>query len=341
MSVELPFISVVLPCRNENKAIVVAALSLLHGTYPADRFEIIIVDGMSTDGTREVLERFVAEHPGVRLIDNPERTTPYGMNAGIRAATGDLIGIFNGHSEFSPDMLDRIAAAHREHRADVVGGVSKRRPKRETEWGFAIAEATMHPFCAGDAHWRRGSDTVREADTVINACARRDVFERFGLFDTRLDRAQDRELWNRVRNKGGRILLDPKIVSWQQTRSGVGEYVAWTARGAKYLFYGALLVDHPIVGLRNFIPLAFTLYVASLLPAVLLLPWWLGLPFAAPAALYVVLALRYSLAMWRDRGDAGLALRLLLLFPLTHLSYGAGAVAGCVTGLAARLKLTA
>lgn len=338
MSADLPFISVVLPCRNENKAIVAAALSLLRGTYPPARFEIIIVDGMSTDGTRDVLQRFVGEHPGVRLIDNPERTTPYGMNAGIRAAKGDLVGIFNGHSEFSPDILHRIAAAHAEHKADVVGGISKRRPKLDTPWGVAIAEATMHPFCSGDAHWRRGADTVREADTVINACARRDVFERFGLFDTRLDRAQDREMWNRVRNKGGRILLDPKIISWQQTRSGVYEYTAWTARGAKYLFYGALLVDHPIVGLRNFIPLGFTLYVLSLLPALLLLPWWLGLPYAAPGILYVVLSLRYALAMLRARGDAGLALRLLLLFPLTHIAYGAGALAGCALGLAARLR---
>lgn len=335
---ERPFITVVLPCRNERHAIVAAAQSLLAGDYDADRYEIVIVDGMSDDGTREVLRDFAAANPLVRVIDNPERTTPYGMNAGIRAARGDLIGIFNGHSEFAPDLLNRIVAAFHAYRADVVGGISIRRPSADTPMGRAIAEATMHPFCAGNAYWRRGADTVREADTVINACARRDVFERFGLFDTRLTRAQDREYWNRVHNRGGRIILDPKVISWQRTRSGLGEYVGWTARGASYLFYGAWLVQHRILGWRNFVPLAFTLYIITLIFLGFFLSAGLLAVALAPLGLYAALALRYAVEAARRRADFGLGIRLIPLFLLTHLAYGMGAIAGFVKGGATRVS---
>ncbi|HXO85412.1 MAG TPA: glycosyltransferase, partial [Gemmatimonadales bacterium] len=103
-----PRVTVILPCRNEARYIAPCLDSILAGAYPADLVEILVVDGNSTDDTRTVVRKYAAQHPQVRLLDNPRRIVPTALNIGIRAATGDIIARMDAHVIYPPEYLPRL-----------------------------------------------------------------------------------------------------------------------------------------------------------------------------------------------------------------------------------------
>jgi glycosyltransferase involved in cell wall biosynthesis len=318
-----PLVSVLVPCRNERPYIAACLDSIFATDYPPERLEVLLVDGRSDDGTREIIERYSAEHPGrpIRLIDNPQRITPVALNTGIRAARGDIVLRMDAHVFYPPNYIPRLVAALEEMGADNVGGVLVTRPAGPGTMAKAIAVALSHSFGVGNSHFRIGVRTPRWVDTIAFFCCRRELFDRVGMFDEELVRHQDGEFNGRLIKQGGRILLIPDVTSYYYARGSVRQVARMYFQYGYFKPVVARKLGRFMSG-RQLIPPAFVL---SLLGSALLAPWisaaaWL---FGAIAGAYAAAVLTFSALAIRRHG-LRCALALAAVFPVLHLSYGFG-----------------
>jgi glycosyltransferase involved in cell wall biosynthesis len=208
----MTFVSVVMPVRNEEAYIAASLQSLVNQTYPAADYEIIVVDGRSSDRTREIIDQVRSNHPQVLRLDNPAGIVPVAMNIGIRAARGEVIIRADGHNVYPRDYAKNCVACLEQTGADNVGG----------PWITAAADASLSarlvaailssPFGVGDSKFRT-SKAEGFVDTVPFGAFRREVFERVGLYNEKLVRNQDNELNSRIRAAGGNIYLSPALTT--------------------------------------------------------------------------------------------------------------------------------
>ena len=157
----IPRVSVVIPCRNEAGYIEPCLDSILASDYPPDRLEILVIDGGSNDGSREILARYCQTHRSVALLDNPQGTTPAALNVGIRAASGEVIIRMDAHVLYPVDYISRLVRGLHESGADNVGGVLHTIPAADTAIARAIAVGMSHRFGVGNSHFRIGVDQSR------------------------------------------------------------------------------------------------------------------------------------------------------------------------------------
>ena len=181
-----PLVSVIVPSRNEAHRIGPCLESILGNDYPSDRLEILVVDGMSDDGTRTVVESFGARFPQLRLVSNDRKITPAALNLGIAAAQGSVIVRMDAHVEYPRDYISALVALLEESGADNVGGVCRTLPANDSPIARAVALGMSHPLGVGNSHFRIGTSENRWVDTVPFGCYRREVFDRIGTFDEEL-----------------------------------------------------------------------------------------------------------------------------------------------------------
>jgi glycosyltransferase involved in cell wall biosynthesis len=329
-----PFVSIVVPCRNEVTHIRRMLDSVLANEYPRDRLEVLIVDGLSDDGTRAVLAEYAMRHPVIRLLDNPQRITPYALNLGISRARGTIIMRMDAHASYPPNYIADLVAWLEQSGADNVGAAWVTLPGGASTTARAIAAALAHPFGIGDAHYRLGTSEPRDVDTVPFGCFRRDVFERVGLFDEELVRNQDDEFNFRLLRAGGRVLLVPGVVSYYYARRSLRQLARMFYQYGFFKPLVALKIGK-IMTLRQIVPAVFVLSVGL---AALGVPW-LGTARALAALIlapYLVLAGGCALALaWRHGARVGLA--AAGIFPVLHISYGLGFLRGALA-LVARAR---
>lgn len=236
-------VSIIIPCRNEARVIEAVLQSVADQQPPPGGFEILVADGMSDDGTREILLRVgqkslgpgaVASSPPMRVIDNASRMAATGLNAAIRVASGDIIIRMDAHTEYAPDYVRQCVAVLEQTKADNVGGPA--RTKANTYMAQAIAAAYHSPFSVGGARFHN-VDYEGYVDTVTYGCWRREAFDRFGLFDEELARNQDDEHNLRIIRNGGKVWQSPKIKSWYRPRGSLSslfkqyrQYGYWKVR---------------------------------------------------------------------------------------------------------------
>ena len=316
-----PFVSVLVPCRQEAGHIEACVESILAGDYPGDRLEVLIAEGGSSDGTRAILERLAAADPRLRVIDNPTGTTPAALNRGLREARGEWILRMDVHAQYPRDYVRRLVELSQREGAENVGGVCETLPGGEGAVACAIAQALGHPLGVGGAKFRTGVSRVTEVDTVPFGCFPRRVFDEVGHFDEELVRNQDDEFNHRIGTRGGRILLTPEV--------RIRYFARRTLRGLARMYY-QYGVFKPLAWrklgtvptLRPLVPSIFVLGLA-LLP---LLAWrWPALWWACAAWVggYALVVLAGVLSSWRKLGP-GPALAMGLALPVLHLSYGVG-----------------
>ena len=334
-SPERPLVTSVIPCRNEVRYIGQCLESLIRCDYPKDRLEVLVCDGMSDDGTREIVAGYAARHSFIRLVDNPERITPCAMNAGIRESRGDVIMPMGAHAVYSPTYISQLVAALDETGADNVGGVLVTLPANGRPVARALAIGLSHPFGVGNSYFRIGAAERRLVDTVPFGCYRRAVFDRIGVFDPELIRNQDDELNARLLKRGGRIMLIPEVVSYYYARASLGQVARMFYQYGYFKPLAAWKVGQ-IMTVRQLVP---ALFVAALAVTAPLAPWFepARLALAVIAGAYGAAALASAVRSVRKHGVPS-AVALLAVFPVLHLSYGLGSIVGVVERLVGRRR---
>jgi len=321
------FVSIILPCRNEARFIERCLVSLQASTYPRDRLEIIVVDGMSDDGTRQLLMRAAAHDARITLIENPKLTSPAALNLGIARATGGVVMRADAHCEYAPEYVSALVAALDEHNADNVGGVTKVVPGADTDVAQAIAIALSHPAAVGNSYFRIGASAPRWVDTVPFGCWRRETFQQIGMFDESLPRNQDDEFNMRLRRSGGRILLLPSVVTTYFGRETLGQLGRMFWQYGYYKPLTAIRAQHPLRP-RQYVPAAFIgalVLGSAAAPLSSLARDCLELMLGG----YLLVLLAAAIpALWRHRAGVGVA--VLAALPVMHFSYGLGFLRGVV-----------
>jgi len=206
-------VTIIIPCRNEEKNISKCLDSILAQTYRIELIKILVVDGMSDDKTRDVVYVYSEKYPFIRLLDNPQKVTPYAMNIGISNSDGDFIVIINSHALMDRDFLLNAISCSEKTGADAVGGMLSTLNEGTNLISKAIPLAADSIFGTGGDRYRTKIKEGFVADTLPYCLYRRQVFEKIGLFDVDLIRDQDEEFNYRLINSGGKIYYSPSIKS--------------------------------------------------------------------------------------------------------------------------------
>jgi len=206
-----PRCSVIIPCRNEEKYIARCLDSIIANGHPKNRLEVLVVDGLSEDGTRDIVGTYTRRYPFIRLLDNTRKITPAAMNVGLGQAKGDFIVKMDAHATYPADYIEKSVTYLLDYAADNVGGVWTIAPASNGTVARTIAHALAHSFASGNAPVKVGARGLRWTDTVAFGCYRRSVFERVGFWNEDLAGSSDLDFNRRLRAAGGRILLVPQI----------------------------------------------------------------------------------------------------------------------------------
>lgn len=323
-----PTVSVIIPCFNEERFIE-HVLTNLAAQYDEKSYEIIVVDGNSTDRTRAAIERFVAAHPAVRvgLVANSARHIPIGLNLGIAHARGEIVVRMDAHSLPSPNYVRRCVELLGESNAAVVGMPWRISAGAETLMAHAIALAVAHPFGIGDAKYRASALSGQQlVDTVPFGAFHKTLWQELGGFNEHLFANEDYDFNYRVRTRGGQVLLDTAAHCQYFARPTLKEL---SRQYFRYGYWKAQMVKlHPrSIKLRHLVAPGF---VASLIASgALSLAWpvfvWLLL---AIIVAYSSLALFFAAQLARRSGALNLLGPLFLSFTVIHLCWGAGFILG-------------
>lgn len=318
-----PYVSIIVPCYNEQATIRFLLDAILAQTYPRPRMEVVIADGLSQDRTLETISAFQEEHPdlALRVVGNQRRTIPSSLNLAIATARGEIIVRLDAHSMPIPEYVERSVRALEEGRGSNVGGVWMIRPGGNGWIPEAIAAAAAHPLGVGDAMYRLKA-SAGPVDTVPFGAFRRDLIEKIGDFDESLLTNEDYEFNTRVRHSGGVVWLDPQIRSTYIARSSLAELAKQYWRYGYWKF--RMLRRYPdTVRWRQALP---PLFVASIV-VLLLLSIFLSL------ALYLLVfeILLYFLALMVAGISVAIHQRKSLLVPglmlaimTMHTGWGSG-----------------
>ncbi len=321
----LPMVTVIMPVRNEADFIARSLGAVIGQDYPPQLLEVIVTDGMSIDGTREIVSSLQTTYHNLRLVDNPGRIVPTGINAAMDIAKGQVIVRIDGHCEIAPDYVSRCVEHLQKGEADGVGGPIE--TVGQTYLSRVIACAMSSNFGVGGSAFRTGTQTARLTDTVAFPAYTRAITERAGPYDEELVRNQDDEYNYRIRKLGGRLILAPDVKCRYFSRSSL------RSLSRQYFQYGywkvRVLQKHPLqMRARQFVPLLFIM--ALLLSAGLSLVSPLaGWAFVAVAGSYIAANICASCLTAIQR-DSRLIPVLPIAFAAVHFSYGLGNIFGLV-----------
>ena len=319
-------LSVVCPVYNEEPYIENCITSILHQDYPIEMMEVLLVDGMSTDETREIIQSYMGEYPFINLLNNPHKTVPHAMNIGIKIAVGEVIIRIDAHSVYPTNYFSELVSQLFQLDADNVGGVWVTLPAKNTLIAQAIAICSSHIFGVGRSLHKIGVNSITLTDTVPYGCYKAEIFTKYGLFDTDLVRNQDDEFNGRITKHGGKIYLLPHLTINYYARESISKMMKM------YFQYG---LYKPMVNkklgtpatLRQFAPPLFVLYLV--LGVVVALSG--GLPLMVVGSglvLYSILSLYFSLGESIKRKNMSHSITLPIVFFLIHISYGVGYLFG-------------
>lgn len=335
MSDMKPSVSIIIPCRNEEKFIRKCIDSVLGNGYPADDMEILIIDGMSDDDTKRIVEEYASNKGGIRVLDNPQKIVSAAMNIGIRNAAGAIIIRLDAHNFYEKGYIEKCVRFLDEFRVDNVGGVCVTVPGDSGMMSRAIAIGLSNRFGVGNSLFRVGVNEPRYVETVPFGCYRREIFEKIGLFDEELVRNQDDEFNARLLKKGGKILLHPDIKSYYHARTSLKQL--WRMY-FQYGYFKPLAAQKvgSILTYRQLVPFLFILTLAlSGTLALIFRP--LSSVFFAVLFSYIAANIGLSGAVAVNRGVRYLVY-LPPVFATLHFSYGLGFIKGLLSLALSRNK---
>lgn len=317
-------LSVICPIYNEEKYIAKCLDSIIEQDYPKDDMELLLVDGMSTDRTRDLIGVYQKNYPWIKVLDNPKRIAPCAMNVGIKASSGEIIIRLDAHVLYPSNYFSVLVSKLQElPEAENVGAICNTLPVNDTIEAQSIAAVLSSSFGMGNSYFRVGASKVMEVDTVPFGCFHRRIFDKVGLYDEELARNQDDELNARIIKSGGRIYLIPDLKC---------EYFARdTARKVYKMFYQYGLFK-PLVNkklgspatVRQFFPLCFVLGLISgpIVCAFIPILW---LAYITVILIWLILATYFS---YKDSKQLKRILVQNWIYFVVHFGYGWGYIVG-------------
>lgn len=327
MNALTPFISIIVPCRNEETYIANVIRDIYNQTYPSDKLEVFIIDGESDDNTAKIVESVIPEYPNLHLLSNPKKIVPTGLNIGIKEAKGEVIVRLDAHCEYPKNYLEYLVENLYLLNADNVGVAMIAHPRNNSLKARTIAKAISSPFGIGDSYHRTGLSKAIEIDSVPFGCYKREVFEKYGLFDEELIRNQDDEFNSRIVSQGGKIWLLPDIEIKYFARDSFDKIFRM------FYYYGFFkpLVNKKVgeaATLRQFVPPVFVLSLIIGISLLLVQPLsgkvFLGLVLVP----YLMINAFFSIKIAITERSVLMFFSLLFTFLGIHISYGIGYLRG-------------
>ena len=320
----LPFVSALLVTRNEKDYIRMSLMSLIYQTYPKDRYEIIIIDGGSVDGTldiiKELQENYTTDSFSINVVPNPKKILATGWNIGVRTAKGDYVVRIDAHATAEPDFIEKSVETLQRVDAVCVGGklTSKSLNGEENVISYVLSS----PFGVGNSSFRV-SEQEGYADTAVYGLYKKDIFEKAGYFDEKMVRNQDIEMHSRIKKEGGKFYFNPEIKSTYYTRNTVKKMLKQAYGNGKWNMV-LLKKGNGALSLRHLVPFAFVLSIIGAIVLGFLHPvfWILGL-----FALLLHMVLGFFFATKKTKMVNQL-LAMPFLFISLHLAFGVGYIRG-------------
>ncbi len=330
--VEKPLVTVIIPIRNEERYLAACLESVLTNDYPLDRVEVLLMDGMSTDGSLEIAKSFVERFPNICLLDNPRIYQAAALNSGLREAKGEIILRMDAHSTYASNYISQCVRLLQTTEAQNVGG-----RLLAVGTGYisrAIGICTTNPFGVGDAYYRFGT-RPRWVDTVFPGAWRKTTLDALGGWNEELGLGEDYEINYRLRKSGGKILLSPDVRCWYYGRTSLGALVR------QYWRYGfrkvKVLVMHP--GALRWRQVVSPAFLVAFLLSLGIMPFHWRFGLVVPG-MYMLLNLVASLITAFARSGKKYLPVLPLIFVTVHLSYGVGFLGGLFKWGIPRVNLT-
>ena len=305
-------ISVILPVLNEEKYLEDAVNAILAQKYDG-KLEVILAVGPSHDKTLEIAQRLHRIDSRIVVVENPTGRTAAGLNLAIAASQYSIIVRVDGHANIPSNYCQLVSEILESSGAVNVGGVMA--AEGQSLFERSVALAMRSPLGVGASRFHTGGK-AGEVDTVYLGAFRREALLAVGGFDERFTRAQDWELNFRLRQAGGVVYFDPRLVVTYRPRSSI------KALAKQYFEYGRWrrVVSRRHQGTINYRYLAppFT-FVATTLS--LLFGWLISPVLLIPALVYAVFIVIASLIIGKSAGEI---LCLPTILPVMHISWGLG-----------------
>ncbi len=324
-----PFISLILPCRNEELFIENCIKSILENNYQPDRMELLIIDGLSVDNTVNIAKKFINNSKGieVKIFTNPKKYFPSAVNIGIKEAKGEYIVILGAHAVYDKNYFSACIETAIRTNADNTGGIIVTDGVNKTFIGQAITQVLSNPFGVGNSMFRIGSARETEVDTVFGGCYKKEVFEKIGLFNENLISSSDMEFNIRLKKNGGKIILNPTAKVTYYTRTDFIKFISNNFRNGYWAIYPLRFVKHIPVSKRHFIPLFFFWFV-TLGGILSFYSSFIKSIYFILLLIYFILAVAFSLRYFKK--NPLFVVVMPFLFFLLHYIYGLGSTVALV-----------
>jgi len=319
----VPIVSIIVPCYNEQKTIHLLLEALYAQTFPREKMEVVIADGMSEDETRRIVFEWKEQHPAlpIHIVDNPQKNIPSGLNCALDAAKGEFIVRLDAHSVPDVDYVERSLHILNEGRGDNVGGIWQIKPSADGWVARSIAIAASHPLAVGGVRYRVGGQP-KAVDTVPFGAFRRELIDKIGPYDETLLSNEDYEFNTRIRKAGKIVWFDPGIKSTYFARN---TYIELSRQYFRYGFWKfRMLKRYPgTIRWRQGLPPIFVLSLIVFGILAFTLSWarWFLL---IELICYLLVILAVGLQVTKNYRDWYLLVGVPLAIISMHVSWGVG-----------------
>jgi len=325
----LPSISVIIPCRNEEKYISSCIKSILKTDYPKNKIEILIIDGMSTDKTLSIIKSLQNHNrkKQIKLLINKNKTTPHALNLGIKKAKFQFLSRIDAHSTINKSYFSKGIKSLQKTNADSVGGIWLISTEDSSIISKSISHSLSNKFGIGSSSYRLGKNKEKFVDTIPGFFCKKSFLKKIGSFNEGLRRGQDMEYNIRIKKAGGKILLNPKMLVFYKARTSTIKFIKHNFLNGTWAIFPFKFSTFIPVKPRHLIPLAFASTLILLLILSQLSNIFLTL-LVSILSLHIILGVSFSIPISIKEGNPIYLILLPIVFLSLHLSYGLGSLYG-------------
>ncbi|MDZ7725182.1 MAG: glycosyltransferase family 2 protein [candidate division KSB1 bacterium] len=316
-------VSFVIPMLNERDAIERCLDSILSQNYPGDKIEILVIDGMSEDGSRDIVKSLAERFEQIKLFDNPRKRTPASLNIGARNAQGDIVVILGAHTKIHPDFVKTNVRYMNELGVKCVGGTQINVGETPMQKAIGIAMGSIFGIPSAPYRFYKKKKYV---DTVVYAAYKKELFEKIGYFDEELHISEDAEFNWRIRQAGYKIFYTPEIISYYYPRKNLKTLFR------QFYNYGILRVN---VIKKHFDAFKFIHILPPLFVSLLIITAISGILIPKTSIFFLVLTVIYlvyliigALITAQNTQKPGYTFKLVVIFMTMHTSWGLGFLRG-------------